>query len=154
MARGADQLVMAEGETPDGSPWKLAVRLDGEQREIDLQVVGSGGGGVSGPHPLPENVISICMIGGKPDHYQHIVGEVAPTVDRVSISLDDDREIDAVLVRSNLGDVDYFVTFAPWEGEVIDARAFDRHGQLLAVHRRSNIELWRNWRVRRTKPGP
>lgn len=149
-----DEGALAAGETPGGLPWQLTVRLDGKQREINLLVVGSHGGGITGPQLSPEQMIGICMLGGAPDRCQHIVGELARTVDHASICLDDDSEVDAVIVRSNLGEVDYFVAFVPWEREVMEARAFDHLGRVLAVDKRSNIEFWRKWRLRRTKEWP
>lgn len=146
-----DEAVVAGGETPGGLPWQLTVRLNRERhRAIDLQV-GPTGGAVEGPPLALKQPVGICMIGGLDEQY--IVGELAPAVERVRVRLDDDSEVDAEIVRSNLGEVDYFVAFAFGTHELTEARAFDHLGQLLGVEKRSEraIEIWRDMRLRRTK---
>lgn len=75
---------------------------------------GNGYGGLSMP---ADQLISWRAIGGATKREHHILGEIVPA--QVKLVLNDDSELDAQLVRTDVVDNDYLVAFFPRARRVV-----------------------------------
>jgi hypothetical protein len=122
----------------------------GFERQDRMGLPGSGYGGF----PLPvDKLVKLSSWGGGRGE-QHVIGEVGRSVAGVQVRLDDDSQVDAQIVRTDVVDNDYFLVFVAEGREPVAVRALDSDRRELAAEERSSesIRLSQEFR-RRHWPG-